>query len=609
MLLFDRLVFVHAAIQILHLAFAVAIFAALRVVGHLGSRRLRTAPLDPLARALIEIALGFAAYATAVRLAAAVGLAYGWLALALLLAPLLYAARRPELLRIEGDGSSRGGPMPLRLAVLAAALLPLPMALAPAVSLDALTYQLRMPELVLRSGSWPLDVLDSPTFFPAATQCLYLPALALDGSGVTAQLIHYGFFLLTLLALKALAEKLDRTAPSWWAGLLFASIPAAGIVAGWSWSDMPLCFALVTAGLALAYAESVAAIVALALAASVKYSGLLLGIPLLFALALADRGPARLRRWLLGAAFGLAVLLPWYGANFLATGNPVYPLLQSVFHGARTAEGNLLHWAGAGQARGLAGWWEYLVAPSTLDGDIGGVGMGVLLAAALLHGLRRRGLRGPSALILAGAVALAPFEPSPRILLPVLAGACAVAAVALADWELSGRRRWPKVCAAILVARGGMLVAAHNALFFDPLPAAVGIESGPAYVARNFPPARLYERAAALPDDAVVLAVGETRLFGFPRPTLNSAITDPPAVEAFLAGAASSDEALRRLRARRVTHLLVDLEWVSRPGSKPSATASLRLSAGEERLLRDVIARSKPLDREGPLVLFALPRD
>ncbi|HKD20038.1 MAG TPA: hypothetical protein VKG23_19455, partial [Thermoanaerobaculia bacterium] len=516
MLLFDRLVLAHAALQIVRMAFAVAVFAALRVLGHFVSRRLLTAPLDPLARALLEIAVGFAAYATVVRLAAAAGLVSEWLVLTLLLIPLVLAARRPALLRIEGERVCGGGSRWLRLGVLGLALLPLPMALAPAVSLDALTYQLRMPEIALRTGSWALDLLDSPTFFPAATQSLYLPALAFDGSGVSAQLIHYGFFLLTLVALKAVAERLDRTASPWWASLLFAAIPAAGIVAGWSWSDMPLCFALVAAGLALTYAEGAGAIVVVALAASIKYSGLLLGIPLLACVPRADRGPSRLRRWSIGAVLGLVVLLPWYGANFLATGNPVYPLLQSVFRGARTAEGNLLHWAGAGQAHGLAGWWQYVAAPSTLDGDIGGLGMCALLAVSLLHGLRRRGLRAASAVVLGGVVALAPFEPSPRILLPVLAGACAVAAVSLGDWEVAGRRRWPKAIAAILAARGGILVAAHNALFFNPLPAAAGIESSPAYVARNFPPARLYERAAALPDDAVVLAVGEPRLFGFP---------------------------------------------------------------------------------------------
>jgi 4-amino-4-deoxy-L-arabinose transferase-like glycosyltransferase len=608
MLLFDRLVLAHVALQIVRVAFAVAVFAALRVLGHGCSRRLLTAPLDPLARALIEIAVGFAAYATLVRLAAAAGLASGGLVLVLLLVPLAFAARTPALLRVDGENAAGGGSKPLRLAVLGLALLPLPMALAPAVSLDALTYQLRMPEVALRTGSWALDPLDSVTFFPAATQCLYMPTLAFDRSGVTAQLVHYGFFLLTLLALKALADRLDRTASSWWSSLLFAAIPAAGVVAGWSWSDMPLCFALVTAGLALTYGEGVAAIVAIALAAAIKYSGLLLGIPLLVALVVADREPARFRRWSLGAALGLVVLLPWYGANLLATGNPVYPLLPSVFHGARTTEGNLLHWAGGGRAQGLGGWWQYAAAPSTLDGDIGGLGTCALLAISLLHGLRRRGLRSASVVVFAGVLALAPFEPSPRILLPVLAGACAVAAVSLSDWEGAARRRWPKAIAGVLVARGAILVAAHNAFFFDPLPAAVGIESGSAYVARNFPPFRLYERAAALPEDAIVLAVGESRMFGFPRPTLNSAITDLPAAQPFLANAANADEPLRRLRARGVTHLLVDVEWLSRPGSKPSATASLRLTADEERRLREVLSVSKPVDREGPLALFALPR-
>src|SRR5262252_7308697 len=101
MLLFDRLVLVHLALQIVRVAFAVAVFAALRVLGHARSRRLTTAPLDPLAQALVEIAVGFAAYATLVRLAAAAGLASGGLVLAILLVPLVFAARRPALLRVE----------------------------------------------------------------------------------------------------------------------------------------------------------------------------------------------------------------------------------------------------------------------------------------------------------------------------------------------------------------------------------------------------------------------------------------------------------------------------------------------------------------------------
>ena len=60
MLLFDRLVLLHGALQVARIAFVVAVFVSLRIAGHFVSRRLLTAPLDPLARALVEVALGFA---------------------------------------------------------------------------------------------------------------------------------------------------------------------------------------------------------------------------------------------------------------------------------------------------------------------------------------------------------------------------------------------------------------------------------------------------------------------------------------------------------------------------------------------------------------------
>jgi hypothetical protein len=606
--MFDRLVLGHCVLQMVRVAFAVGVFAAFLVFGRLCAKRLVTAEIEPLPRAILEIAFGFAAYATLVRLAAAASLGVRGYVLALLLVPALLALRDRGLRRAPGFAPANHGPRALKLATFAIALLPLPMALAPAVSLDALTYQLRVPEMALRTGSWPLDLLDSHTFFPAATQCVYMAALAFDGSGITAQLVHFGFFLLTLLGLAALAARLEAGACSWWSSLFFASIPTAGIVAGWSWSDMPLCFALVAAALAVSYGEGAGAIVALALAASIKYSGLLLALPLLACLPFRARGGRMLgQRWILGAAAALAILAPWYGANVVAAGNPFYPLLSGVFHGPRAAEGNLLHWASGGRDRGFGTMWHYVIAPDTLDGDIGGLGLGVLLGAALIHGFSRRGLRGASAAVAAGAGALAFFEPSPRILLPVLAGGCVLASAALADWTRGGRRQWVKIGAAALVARGGLLVAGHNALFFNPVPAAVGIESERAYVARHFPPSRLYERAAALPENSVVLSVGEPRLFGFPRRSLNSAITDPPAAQPFLANAEAPSEVLRRLRAQRVTHLLVELDWLSRPGTLPSATAAIRLTAREERLMRQVIELSTPVDREGPLLLLALP--
>lgn len=608
----DRLLLAHGTLEFARLAFAAGLLAALLVLGRSLGRALLgdDGDGDAASRALVELAMGFAAYATVVRLAAAAGLATRGVVLGLLLPPALLALRRRDRLAVPRGPAPTSAPWPLRLALLAVALLPLPMALAPSVSLDALTYQLRMPELTLRTGRWPLDPANTHTFFPAATQCLYLPALAVDSSGTTAQLVHWGFFLLSLAALLCLARRLGAGAASGWAPLLFGSIPAAGIVAGWAWSDMPLVFALLSSALALTLpGGGAAALGLLGLAAAIKYSGLLLALPLFAAvLVVAGRGRLPAPRLLLGAAAGLAVAAPWYAANLLATGNPVYPLLSRVLGGPAGAEGNLLHWASGGKPGGGAGWWSYVATPGTLDGDLGGPLALVLFAAVLVHALRRRTLRGAAVLALAGAVALVFFEPTPRVFLPVLAGACALAGPAMADWKERRARVGFVGLAALVALRGVALAAAHNAFFFGPLPCAVGIEPAKDYVVRNFPPAALYGRSdAELPEGALVLSAGEPRLFGFPRPTVASAVTDPPAVQPYLRGTPDAAEAARRLRARGVTHLLVDLDWLARPGTSPSADAAVRLTAAETETLRRLLAASAPVDREGALVLVRLP--
>src|SRR5204862_3398284 len=112
-----------------------------------------------------------------------------------------------------------------------------------------------------------------------------------------AQLVHWGFFLLVLACLVVLGRALStgsKPLAGELAAALFASIPAAGIVAGWSWSDMPLCFALLASALALVSGAIAPAAALLGLAAACKYSGLALALPLGAACVVAAIRPAKL---------------------------------------------------------------------------------------------------------------------------------------------------------------------------------------------------------------------------------------------------------------------------------------------------------------------------
>ena len=595
----ERLLIPHWAAQALRVAFVLYLFASLWIVGRYVGRLVRLAVPEPFAEWLIEIGLGFGAVSLAVRCLGAVGLAVRELLLGLLLVPallLLWMQRRGSLPQFSLPRVQMKWP----LAVLA--FLPLPMALAPAVSYDSLVYQLRFPEMTLWTGRWAIDSANSHSFFPAASETLYLFGLSVDSSGICAQLIHYGFFLLTLAALIALGRSVAAVAGEV-AALLFASIPAAGIVAGWSWSDMTLCFALLASGLALLYGEVGPAMAMLGLAAAIKYSGLLLSLPLAGAAILSGVRTRRIGALLGGAGAGALVAAPWYVGNWLRVGNPVYPLLPGIFGGPGETAGRILDWSGSSKAS----WVTYFVRPDTLDGDVGGVVLTIAVLAALLFCFVTRRHLGPATIVLLSFATLLAFAPSARILLPPIAGGCLLAGFAAVEQRKRAGARWPLALAGVLAARGAFLIAAHNALFFNPVPCAVGIEKPEDYRLRNFAPAPLFERAGAkIPARALVLVFGESRLFHFPRPTVASTRVDPPAVLPFLRGAPGPDDVVSRLRRRGITHLLVSLDAL-RP-TQEALVWQRGLSPVELATFSRTVQRCRPLDRQGPLLLLELPQ-
>jgi hypothetical protein len=569
----DAVLLGHFLLQAGRIAFAATLFFVLYGLGS------RVDVPDAAERLLLRIATGFAIFQFVLRWAGELPLLtpFGTLALVVLLG-VIGAYRLPL--------PSLGVPVEWRtIAILLLLVAPLGMALAPAVSKDALIYHLRFPEQTLAEGRWSYDPANSASFYPSATSTLYLATLALDRSGSTAQLVHLGFFILSIAAVAAVARRLGA-ATGLSAALLFAAVPTAGIVAGWSWSDLSLVFVLATAVLALFGRQHALALLLLGLSAAIKYNALLAAIPLVLAALLAILRARAWRSLAIGVLLGLAAMAPWYLTNALRTGNPIYPLLSAA-HGATEAVGTWSNEAGASWG---AIWSGYFLRPQTLDEDIGGL----LFLIVAVVGLAASRQRFAAVVAVAMWLVFLPFTPALRLLLPAVAAVLVVAGAAL-----EGRR----LAAALVLAfaiRGGIVVAAHNAQFLNPFPAAAGIEDGDAYVARNFEPAPLFARAAAsLPPNARVVAVNEVRLFRFPRPVRAARVFDPPLLARYLSGATSEEEVLGRFRRDGVTHLLLAAKPVER-GTPP------RLGAEAERLFTAVLRRSRIVEREGNTLLVAL---
>lgn len=594
---FDTLLASHLLVQLGRIAAAGFLFAVLFALGARAIELARIVIADPVEHLLLSIATGFAIYQFVVRVLGELPLlspAGVWI---LVVALGLIASFGRMRVRI-GELAAIRIPFDWRTVVISVLLLaPLTMALAPAVSLDAMIYHLRFPEMTLAQGSWAYDPASSDSFYPSATGTLYLPMLAIDDEGIGAQLMHFGFFVLSIVAIGAIAKRIGRDRGTT-AALLFAALPAAGVIAGWAWADLSLLFALAASVLATLTGLPALALLLLGLAASIKYTALLAGLPIaLFVLAQA----ARRKEWkpiLAGLLLGALAMGPWYITNAIRTGNPVYPLAGSIFGTESGALDAHLRWSRNGNATVFQTWADYFLRPATIDDDIGGVLFLLLAAIGIAGASRDSRLRWTAIAVVAMWLVFLPFTPAMRLLLPAVAATLLLAGVVLE------RVRW-RIAAAVLttlfVVRGGLVVAAHDAYFLNPLPAAVGIEKESEYLRRNFAPAALYSRAKReLPASARVVAINEVRLFRFPRPIRAARFYELPALLPYVARANSPEQLLERLQEDRVTHLLIALEPVERGHTVP-------LGAKGDRLVTGLLRLSRVVDREGSTLLVELP--
>ena len=600
----DALLFAHASTQILRLCAALSVLAVLILWGRRATAALGGSDLCWPDRLLLDLGLGFGLLSAVLRLLGAIGLFRPAVVWGVAAAGALLLAPRREILRPDlGRARWRLGAVESLLLLLL--LLPLPLALAPAVSWDALTYHLRTPEQALATGGWQPDAFNVPTFFPSAHGTLYALTLVGDPEGVAAQLLSWAFHAAAVLAIARTAAVLGGAAAGRTGAALYAAVPAAGIVASFSWADSPLVFALSAAVLSLARGAPGASFALLGLSAAIKYTGLLYAIPVgLAAAVIAVRGRTH-RTATLGILLGLGIAAPWYAANAVATGNPVYPFLHRIFPGPAGMAERVVQWDSQAARGPLPGWLSSFWTASTIDADLGGPLLLAILAGGWVTAVSTRRLRVPALLVAAPAVLLATSSPASRVLLPLVAGFVVVAAAAVvpsAERSHAGRAALAAVVA-LVGLRGAFLVAGHASMFFAPLPAAVGLVPESAWLLRNFPQLPLYRRAADLPSSARCLSIGEPRLFRFPRAGSSGTWADDlrPLAELLLPGRDAAAHAAA-VRAAGYTHLLV-------------TDAALRLARGAGAMkvgvpsgaLDALLAACTRVDSEGGLALYALP--
>ena len=301
-----------------------------------GLRLVRMARIRGTGRGFLAVGLGFA-----VQGAALLGLGLAGLLHPVLIAGLLFAAGVPAWPRIrEAAGNARRllGRGWLELLVgLSTALVCvwyLTAALAPELGWDALTYHLRVPSHYLAAGRIYIVPFSLGSFYPFLAEMWSMAAKAFGGDSA-AKLLNHAFLLMTCLLLTRMGEEGGSRLAGLCGALLFAAMPAAGVLSSQCYNDMEVAFLsllAVRASMRLGTARRLAAGALCGAAIGCKYTGAYI-LPMCGVLWAWQEWKGR--RSVLAVVFpaivALAVFAIWPLRDWLWTGNPVFPLAPRLF--------------------------------------------------------------------------------------------------------------------------------------------------------------------------------------------------------------------------------------------------------------------------------------
>lgn len=216
----------------------------------------------------------------------------------------------------------------------------------PPVDRDALTHHLFVPKLWLQHGSI-YEIPEIPfSYYPMNLDLLYTIPLYF-GNDIIPKYIHYLFALLTGLLLYQYLDKRLGKVYGLFGALFFLSVPIIIKLSITVYVDLGVVFFSTAALLSLLYwAEHhfcwrylILAGLSCGLAAGTKYNGLIsiavltLLVPILYQQSVTKEQQHNGKALLWGVIFAAATLIsfsPWLVKNYVWTGNPIYPLHDSL---------------------------------------------------------------------------------------------------------------------------------------------------------------------------------------------------------------------------------------------------------------------------------------
>jgi hypothetical protein len=553
-------------------------------------RRLRGANAESPEDLVLAAALGATALVAAAAALSVVGWFRPWPLLAVLIGLAVVGAL--DLARWP-VATPRLGWWGAALAVLW--LVPLVIAATVTTFYDQWHQHLGFPWLWLQSGHIHVIPRNFYSYMPVNSSLLY--AYGLDSLGAwSAQVVHWWTGAATVVACGLMGRRLAGARAGLWAATVVATTPTVLHVAASGGSDLVVTFFAATAWLALLRTADdgiegplrwwLLAGALAGMAAGTKYTALgTVGIPLAVGAIVLHRPGRSLSTWrplLAGAAAAVGGALltfgPWVARNLATAGAPFFPFLAGPFRGMLRSDpeavarfgdwisGFDLSLSHIADGLGLGTWTPPVggFAPAGL------LWLGAGLAAVLaLPWLRRPAASALAAGALAGIAFWLVGLHVVRYLLPALVPAAAVLggglAVALGAAGTPIRRALTFLVAAAVAWN---LSTTLHPVGFQRLGCSLGVEPVEPLLARWVSSSLAFDAVAALPDEARILLVAESRALGFEReveiehPFGESRLEElarlhdsPEAMAAALAGEGFTHVLSNRWEARRIASM------------------------------------------------------
>lgn len=446
----------------------------------------------------------------------------------------------------------------------------------PAIDFDVLEYHLQGPKEYYHAGRIAFQPHNVYTSMPFGVEMLHLAAMEVMGDwwwgGLAGQLLVALFAPASAVLIAATAARAGSPRAGWLAAIIYLSTPWIYRLAVIAYVEGPLCFyhaAIVWAAL-LAFRErsisrrAVWSLIGLlaGCAMACKYPGLISAVIPLGALSLRDCRRSRSLIPVLCYVLGCGIVIgPWLVKNVIDTGNPVYPLANSILHGHPWDRAREEKWTAAHGRKeiSLKEFGNSLVDVAGRSDWQSPLFLALAPLALLRPGTRRL------ALVLWGYVAylFATWwlltHRLDRFWLPLLPPAAVLAGLG-ADWTRS--RAWSIVVGTILT-----IALVTNLTYISTALAGLNEWTGDLVSLRREIPrswnAPLFRLDTELAPNAHPLLVGQAAVFHLDHSVAFNTVFDPELLEVMAAG--KSDAEFRaELHRRNLTHVYVDWKEIKR---------------------------------------------